>query len=94
MRTAWIFELAPSSSAALLRARLARLERTAASSLLRCGHVSYWNGRPRALASVTYRNGRHSGLYVMCSQVSPRVAFASNPPKSTMAPRVLSKVSA
>jgi hypothetical protein len=28
MRTAWIFELAPSSSAALLRARLARLEHT------------------------------------------------------------------
>jgi len=82
MRTAWIFELAPSSSAALLRARLARLERTAASSLLRCGHVSYWNGR-------------HSGLYVLCSQVSPRTApFASNPPKSTTALRVLSKVTA
>ena len=34
MRTAWIFELAPPSSAALLRARLARLERTAASLTL------------------------------------------------------------
>ena len=34
MRTAWIFELAPCSSAALLHARLARLERTEASLTL------------------------------------------------------------
>ena len=34
MRTAWIFELAPSSSAALLHARLVRLERTAVSLTL------------------------------------------------------------
>jgi len=34
MRTAWIFELAPSSSAALPHARLVRLERTEASLTL------------------------------------------------------------
>ena len=68
MRTAWIFELAPSSSAALLRAKLARLEPSGCASSAartardRCRtNGSWWRVDFKQIVSSDHRLGSMIG---------------------------------